>query len=60
MTETYEPPLSGLKKLGQQLKQAREVKNLSLERVAEITRIHIGVLKTLKKVKSENIQGLYF
>ena len=49
MTETYEAPLSGLKKLGQQLKQARKVKNLSLERVAEITRIHIGVLKNIEE-----------
>lgn len=49
MTETYEPPLSGLKKLGEQLKQARKVKNLSLESVAEITRINIGVLKDIEE-----------
>ena len=49
MAETYEPPLSGLKKLGEQLKQARKVKNLSLESVAEITRINIGVLKDIEE-----------
>ncbi len=48
MTETKERPLTGLKKIGQQLKLARKEKNLSLERVAEITRINIGILKNIE------------
>ena len=48
MTETKERPLTGLKKIGEQLKLARKEKNLSLERVAEITRINIGILKNIE------------
>ena len=60
MTETYEPALTGLKKICEQLKLARKEKNLSLEQVAEITRINIGVLKNLEEGQIEETPGPVF
>ncbi|MBF0287726.1 MAG: helix-turn-helix domain-containing protein [SAR324 cluster bacterium] len=53
MTEATEQNNDGIKQLGQKLKDAREQKKLSLEHVAETTRINI---ETLKKIEQGHLE----
>lgn len=52
MTESIEEPQTELEQIGQLLREKREQKNLSLEQVAEKTRIH---LKTLQNIEEGQI-----
>lgn len=49
MAETTEQPRTPLERIGQQLQEAREAKNFSLEHVAKVTRIRISILKDIEQ-----------
>ncbi len=53
MTEATEQNSDGLQQLGQKLREVREQKQLSLENVAETTRINIEILKKIEQGQLE-------
>ena len=66
MTENNEHELTellektGLEQVGQQLKEAREKKDLSLDHVAKVTRISIGILKDIEEGHMKHSPGPVF
>ncbi|MBF0279211.1 MAG: helix-turn-helix domain-containing protein [SAR324 cluster bacterium] len=60
MTETTEKAQTPLEHIGRQLKEAREKKKFSLEHVAKVTRINVGILRDIEQGDMEHSPGPVF